>query len=257
VAALQFAMVRDMLHLVGFVPYDKAAFAAEEEERRRQRLTGLNAAGEREKTTVPKRDLRSLAALDLSMLPHHELPETLQEMCSERARQGGFECVMPSPQPELNDYYAPLFESQRYGNVLNFQFIKQTSGVPREAGARATSSRGARGGSSVGLAEAHAALAANDAGIGNSAPSSSGLKTATSGRAPQRLEEAARARQLPPASARLARTVASASRPVSSRVWGTTRAPPPPPPPPRSAPRSAARAGVNRRSQIRFGGPDV
>jgi len=292
-ALLQFAMVRDMLHLVGFVPYDKAAFAAEEEERRRQRLTGLNAAGEREKTTVPKRDMRSLVALDLATLPDEEHPETVQEMRSEWARLGGFECVMPSPQPELNDYYAPLFESQRYGNVLNFQYIKQTAaarqradgdgdGAPREGAARAipreaSSGRGPRGSSDrpivpagirrvsstpgMGLSGSAAALAADDAGIGNSAPSTvpktakgravPGLAEAAKARKPPpSSEETVKARKLPPASARLGRTVAA--RPVSSRVGlglGARASAP-------AAAAPAVRPVVKRLAQVRFGGPE-
>jgi hypothetical protein len=291
---LQFAMVRDMLHLVGFVPYDKVAFAAEEEERRRQRLTGLNAAGEREKITVPKRDMRSLAALDLSMLPDEEHPETLREMRSEWARLGGFESVMPSPQPELNDYYAPLFESQRYGNLLNFQYIKQMAasrqradgdgdGAAREGAARATpreASSGRRPTASCGRPIAPAgirrisstpgmgsgsesALAADDAGIGNSAPCTvpktakgralSGLAEATKARKPPpSSEETVKARKLPPASARLGHTVAT--RPVSSRVGLGLGAHASAAAAAAAAP--AVRPVVKRLAQVRFGGPE-
>ena len=101
-------LLTDVLHLVGFVPFNPKRLAKDEETKKKKRLLGRGEKKEKQKTA------RELLDCSLDDLTDSDI-EVLCDFEDEFARRGHFERIFPTPN---TSHYYQYFPVPRYHNVL-------------------------------------------------------------------------------------------------------------------------------------------
>ncbi|GBG90679.1 hypothetical protein CBR_g51027 [Chara braunii] len=117
---IKYRMVADMLHLIGFVPFNREKFKQQEEALRQARLMRGSIFVKGKRSTV-----KSLDSVQYTSMVGPDLPFVIQEGESEFIRRGQFERLYPREDWER---YGNLFEVPRYNNILYCRWLEAHSG---------------------------------------------------------------------------------------------------------------------------------
>lgn len=106
--AIKNTLMTDAFHCVGFVPCDQSKWGREKEQKKVDRLLGLDRGAMR--STTRHRNVRSLGGLKMKDLLPDEVA-IITEFEAELSRRGHFECIYPVAETALQ--YSEFFEAQR------------------------------------------------------------------------------------------------------------------------------------------------